>query len=502
MATENRDIALNRDWILANPWLWLGAGAALVAWSWLWTVVFGEVASDYRIIILFIGLLLSSIGARLRWNDQDSVYLAGGPVRLALGGLFGVIAIGTAALFIASLFGPALGLHTGSAFLVFITSAPLSFFASRRCLTTESAQPGVREVAEETALVLVALAGTCLVGSFTLYLGPRLVNEWDTIRLVLRVFTAVCLYGAALALVATALRRLVVSLLVVIHFLGIMSACLSAPPAPWIANQAWTRLFRPYLEFMYLVNAYHFYAPEPGPYSYLWFRLIYTNPDDGRDYGWWYKVPHIAADGRVRHPVALEYQRFLALTESLAPQDAPPPPFRPNGETEPFFLKRMQVLPRTEIRVGEVPPPWPRIPLHPKLSQIQQVHRPTFESRHLLKSFARFVAKKYAKHPEEPSWVFKSVKVYRAIHHSPPMDVLQSGFPPDDPQLFHAYYLGNFQSSGDMIVDDDPYLYWLLPVLRKNGLDPASEIEDYCRLHAGDPNWIRRDGHWVPGPTK
>ncbi len=505
MANDRLNVPRTDDWILANPWPWLGAGFACVAWSWLWTVVFGEAASDYRIIVLAFGLLVGGVGAWLRWSDCESVYLvlSSGPLfRLGLGCLFGAIAIGTTGLFLFSFFGRAMGLHIGSAFLVFITSAPLCFFACRRCFQADSIERGPREIVEETAVALVTLAALCLLGSYTLYLGPRLATDWDTMRLVMRVFTAVCLYGAALVLVATAVRRLVISLLFMIHFLGIATACMSAHPSPWIAQQAWTRLFRPYLEFMYLVNAYHFYAPEPGPYSYLWFRVIYTNPDDKQDYGFWYKVPHIAADGRLKHSVALEYQRFLALTESLAALDATPAPFRANGEPEPLFARRLKLLPSRGLVVGDPDVQALRIPLHPRMSQVAQVQIPSFESRQLLKSYARFVARKFARHPEEKAWDFKSVKVYRAIHVVPSMDVLLSGYPPDDPQLYHPYYLGNFDREGEMIVDHDPYLYWLLPILRKNGLDPESEVRDYCRMHAGDPRWIRPAGmrEWVETP--
>src|SRR5262249_51727018 len=30
-------------------------------------------------------------------------------------------------------------------------------------------------------------------------------------------------------------------------------------PSPWLSTQIWTRIYRPYLEFLYLNNAYHFY---------------------------------------------------------------------------------------------------------------------------------------------------------------------------------------------------------------------------------------------------
>ena len=64
-------------------------------------------------------------------------------------------------------------------------------------------------------------------------------------------------------------------------------------------QQIWTRIFRPYLEFMYLNNAYHFYAPDPSTSSYLWFRVIFTDDADGKEYGRWYKVPQLDEKGRI-----------------------------------------------------------------------------------------------------------------------------------------------------------------------------------------------------------
>src|ERR1019366_4402120 len=153
--------------------------------------------------------------------------------------------------------------------------------------------------------------------------GRANLGEWNTLRMFLRVAAAVCLYASALALVSKAVRRMMLSVLITIHFLGISTAVLSAPPSPWIIQQTWMRVFRPFLEFVYLNNAYHFYAPEPGPASYLWFRLIYKTPD-GREVGAWYKVPEMDENGRSQHSVPLEYQRFLSLTESTAPTEAPP----------------------------------------------------------------------------------------------------------------------------------------------------------------------------------
>ncbi len=54
--------------------------------------------------------------------------------------------------------------------------------------------------------------------------------------------------------------------LIVLHFLGIGTAVSIAVRRPLGSfSRRGPRIYQPYLEFMYLNNAYHFYSPEPGP---------------------------------------------------------------------------------------------------------------------------------------------------------------------------------------------------------------------------------------------
>ena len=148
---------------------------------------------------------------------------------------------------------------------------------------------------------------------------------WDTLRLVLLVASTVAACAALILLLPVDLRRLAVSLLILFHFCGIVCAVLAAPPPgstpPWLTSQLWTRVFRPYLQFVYLNNAYHFYSPDPGPATLLWFRI---ERDDGTVR--WEKIPN-----RRQHandPLLIEYYRRLSLTENaaqLAPVSSIPP---------------------------------------------------------------------------------------------------------------------------------------------------------------------------------
>ena len=135
-----------------------------------------------------------------------------------------------------------------------------------------------------------------------------------------------------------------------------------------------------------------------------------------------------------------------------------------------------------------------RIPLHPLIPQMQQLQIPDKLSKRRISSYARFVARKFEKNPDDlmANMKVKSVKVYRVIHAIAPASILVNGIAPTDPELYRPYYVGHFDPDGKLIEDNDPYLYWLVPILRKDGNDPMSDIEDYCRLHAGDSHWCRR----------
>ena len=92
MASVNTNITVKNDWLpaksqsdwmLANPWLWLGAGFALTLFSLVWTFMHGALASDGRVVVLAIGLLLGGVGVWLRWRDGQAVYFQASQALLA-----------------------------------------------------------------------------------------------------------------------------------------------------------------------------------------------------------------------------------------------------------------------------------------------------------------------------------------------------------------------------------------------------------------------------------
>src|SRR5262249_7199499 len=115
--------------------------------------------------------------------------------------------------------------------------------------------------------------------------------------------------GAILVLLPTPARRGAITGVILFHFLGMMVTFSSVDPpggsGPWLSKQLWSRVYRPYLSFLYMTNAYHFYSPEPGSPGLM--ASAVRSSDDHLEWIW---LPD-----RQRSPVAMHYQRMLALPE-------------------------------------------------------------------------------------------------------------------------------------------------------------------------------------------
>src|SRR5207245_8728727 len=135
------------------------------------------------------------------------------------------------------------------------------------------------------------------------------------------VLTGAAAAGAGVLQLAPGWRLVAISAAMVFHFTGIFMATTSPPPTPWLTEQLFQRVFNPYLQFVYLRNAYHFYSPEPGPASLVAFHLkteTGSDPSTGaKQYQYeWVVIPRRPAD--VRDPLGLSYYRRLSLTEQMA----------------------------------------------------------------------------------------------------------------------------------------------------------------------------------------
>jgi hypothetical protein len=337
---------------------------------------------------------------------------------------------------------------------------------------------GIAVTRRPRSAMVLALAGLAAWGA-----GQGLDQDWDSARALLHVLAVVAGVAAGLVCLPRAVGRAAVSLLILIHFGGILTAVTSVPPpggaGPWLANQLWTRFYRPYLQFMYLNNAYHFYSPEPGPATLVWGYLRYA---DGSSR--WVEIPNRRE--HVKDALANEYYRRLAMNESINRMQ----PIQP----APAEVARRRLL---AGELGDIPSP-SAIAQH--LPGVAQYQVPADTARHLLTVYARFLAHTYP--ADDRSVGVASVKLYRVIHGLIPPGNFAAGDDPLDPTLYVPYYQGEFDADGNLLDPNDPFLYWLIPILkferapgglllpaglaagRTPGPSANPEVRDYVSIHA------------------
>jgi hypothetical protein len=364
-------------------------------------------------------------------------------------------------------------LHTARLWLVLVGAVAAGFAVSQRPDLWRTW--GIGAVA-----ALVAVAGV-----------PA---HWDSFRLLFVVLTIVASLGAVLMAVPRVWRLRVVSLLIVLHFGGILTATTTPPPTPWLTEQLYHRVYNPYLQFVYLRNAYHFYSPEPGPASIL-ACLIKTETGEqvGADgvrrktYQYqWVVLPKRPGD--VRDPLGLTYYRRLSITEQVA---------RAYPE---FMLQRTfeqsEVSDAREQRT--YPGADPRIPMHPDEAPFLQYRLPTPDiMRYLLPSYAQHLIMEHAPvqdvaDPDEQDRVRKktTVKIYRIEHRTLNVEEFRRGVSPYHPTTYKPYFLGEFNVFGELVDPHDSMLYWLVPIIgRPTGPAPGDpdrkDYDDHLSAHAG-----------------
>jgi hypothetical protein len=328
----------------------------------------------------------------------------------------------------------------------------------------------------ETATLLFAaavVAGVAALGA----------EDADTLQTALAVLAAVAGVGVGLVLLPRAARHVAVSLLVVLHFSSITTSVLCVPPPrstpPWLLQTAWAFFYRPYSSFMYLNNAYHFYSPEPGPPTLVWFFVRYS---DGSSR--WVKLP-----SRAESPVPLHYQRMLALTESTNMiSQALPLDFNDRA--------RRRMLAGRQFS--------PEIPLPAELPPNLQLQIPEDYSKVMVSAYARFVARRYP-HPDapgsDPDAEVTGVKAYRVVHSIVNAPDLARGVSPLSKMLDLPYFQGEFDREGKLKDPDDPFLYWIVPIIARSRSDPQLTtyrapalplgelvVDDYLEVHARHPD--------------
>ncbi|MHB1426320.1 MAG: hypothetical protein ACYC3I_24410 [Gemmataceae bacterium] len=363
----------------------------------------------------------------------------------------------------------------------------------------------------ESAGLLAFAAFVALLAFF------NMEESWDSGRIFLGVFIALALVGSFLVLLPRSGRRIAAVVLVLLHFGGILTAVTSvAPPQsqpPWISMQLWTHFYRYYLFFGYFTNAYHFYSPEPGPATLLWFHVEY---EDGS--ARWIKIPN-----RHESPVGLHHQRMLAAAESTALAsgflltnkeeiDAWEQRFKckyillpgiPHDTGEAIVKRRglaAQLIKFVDPNDGRPAPLYlvGQLPGDPN-----QYSEPTETGRRLISSFARHIAHT-SPDPNNPHNAVKAVRVYRVVHRMITPRELSENKDPVDPTTFLPFYMGKYDRDGKLLdggkydrdgkrlQPPDPFLFFHVPIIRvpKRYPEPGTYLDGPML----NPHWEPKPG--------
>jgi hypothetical protein len=335
----------------------------------------------------------------------------------------------------------------------------------------------------------VESAGVLAVSAFVallcyLAMDPR----WDSGELFLEVLIGIALAASFIVLLPRTGRRIAAVAFVLFHFCGILTAVTSVSPRndrpPWLSMLVWGKFYRHYLFLTHFTNAYHFYSPDPGPPTLIWFHIEYT---DGS--ARWIKIPN-----RDESPLGLHHQRMLAAAESAGQPQGPPImnrdlinqfnqkmidqkvnhpyelfPGIPHASGDEIMARRLKaaeeykfVDPNDKDKDGRPRPAPLYLIFEESLPLMNQYSEPIEFSRRLIASFARHIAHTYA----DPSNPIQAVRVYRLIHKLMTPRELSEGKDPLDPTSFTPFYMGKYSPDGKLLDPEDPFLFWHVPIIR------------------------------------
>jgi hypothetical protein len=315
--------------------------------------------------------------------------------------------------------------------------------------------------------LVLGLAGLCAFAS-----RLAIVPEWDSLFLLTWLLSLVAIVGAMLVAMPLVLRKIAISVLLLAHFGAIITAATQVQPTFWLTQVIWSRVTLPYLEVAYLTNAYHFYSPSPGPATAMWFFITY---DDGATR--WYNIPK-----REDHPLGIEYQRRLSITEYAS------------GGLEPVMNPPRELTLR-RYRAGQLD----GIPMHALLTEADQFRVPNANTKMVLESYARRVARSIP-HLTDPTRRAVSVKIYRLPHNFlHPTDVAK-GKDPLDKDFYLPSFMGEYDPDGNLMYPRDPYLYWVIPSMAshegRDHDDPDPFYFEFVERHAH----LNAGANGVPNP--
>jgi hypothetical protein len=327
----------------------------------------------------------------------------------------------------------------------------------------------------------VESAGVLAVFAFVALLGYMSMDpSWESGELFLGALIGLAVAGSVIVLLPRTGRRIAAVAFVLFHFCGILTAVTSVPPRndppPWLTTLLYCKFYRYYLFFTHFTNAYHFYSPDPGPPTLLWFHIEYA---DGN--ARWKKIPN-----REESPVGLYHQRMLAAAEST--MNPPNVPILTTDMVKQFEQKtklKYELLPGMPHATGQeilerrrngaetykfIDPNDKRpAPLYmlfeesPPLANpwMAQYSEPMEFQRRLIASYARHIAHAHS----EPANPVKSVRVYRLVHQMIKPRDLYEGKDPLDPSNLVSHYMGKYDPEGKLLDPEDPFLFWHVPLV-------------------------------------
>lgn len=218
----------------------------------------------------------------------------------------------------------------------------------------------------------------------------------------------------------TAWVQLLVSLVVCGHFAAILVtvAGASSPnfPAPVPLVKA-SRTVRPYLQTIFMTNAYRFYAPDPGPTDLLWVRFKFA---DGSVR--WRELPR-----RADFPLRMPFQRQLALflLMNLYLEQAPLDLTSVEGATETLS----PTSPANRLRLNAL-------------------------GRICFRSVIRHLGADAAAAAPDRGFP-KEIDVYRVSHLIITPQQKRLGWRNDDPRLYQIFFVGTFAPNGDRAFENE-----------------------------------------------
>lgn len=246
-------------------------------------------------------------------------------------------------------------------------------------------------------------------------------------------------------------RRLV-SLLIVLHFLAILTAVTSASnrgfPAPALAVLA-NQPCQPYLQLTFLSNAYRFYSPEPGTPGLLWFRIQYEDQTVR-----WLELPR-----RQGTSLGMHYLRCQALANHPL-QHLNPCPDSPG---------RLQFDELGEIGMA---------------------------------SYVRHIAATLQGTRADGSPLpVRSVGIYSLQHAAREPAQIRAGWEANDLRTYRAAFLGAFNAAGERTDEHRPYAVEQPTAFVAAGI-VAVDVWPHLRGHEGSDRLHRLDELELPQPIR